>query len=122
MELKLNKETISLVVAVFGLAGSTWGFFTWVQSGRAEHSPVVRELAIKQLEQDQRLDRTDRDRDRFSAGIKDLTDKTGNLTVAVEKLTTTIELQGVSRKRAEDIDLPVLPSRSHAAINTERRK
>lgn len=122
MELKLNKETISLVVAVFGVIGSVWGLFTWVQNGRAENSPVVRELQVKQVENEQRLDRTDRDRERFTNSIDKLSGRTENLTVAVEKLTTTIELSEIGKKRAETYDIPLLPSQSPVAVRPERRK
>ncbi|PZR92237.1 MAG: hypothetical protein DI537_13700 [Stutzerimonas stutzeri] len=121
MELKLNKETVSLIAGVFGVMGTIWGFFIWVQSGRAEHSPVVRAIETTQMEHEARLDRTDQDRDRFNASIEKLTGKTEGLTIAVEKLTTTIELQNSERKRAENHPIvPLLPS--SVGIATERRK
>lgn len=124
MGFELNKESIGLIIGVCGLVATTWGFFTWVQSGRPENSLVVKEIVLKQSEHDNRLDRTDRDRDRATAQFKELGDKTVNLTVAVERLTTVIELQSTERKRAftDDSQSILLPSRSSSAINPERRK
>jgi F420-0:gamma-glutamyl ligase-like protein len=122
MGFEINKETIGLVAGVCGLIATTWTAFTWIQTGRAEYSPVVKEIVLKQVEQSHRLDRTDRDRDRFQTNIKELSEKTGDLTEAIVRLNTTIELQSVERKRATDDSAPLLPSRSPAAINPERRK
>lgn len=100
--IKLNKETLGLVTACFTVAGSIFGVYNWLLSGRAENAPIVKEIvlqmrdqaradAVKDAEQDNRLDRTDEDRARFNQNVKELTDKTGELKEAVVKLTTVIE-------------------------------
>lgn len=118
----INKETLGLVIACFSVAGTVFGVYNWMLSGRAENSPVIKELvielgkqnvdkALKDHEQDQRLNRTDEDR----AATKELTTETQKLKEAVVKLTTVIEGGQVTKKaeyispfgRAEPITIGV---------------
>ncbi|NKL08306.1 hypothetical protein GFL39_25900 [Rhizobium leguminosarum bv. viciae] len=85
--IKLNKETLGLVIACFSVAGSIFAAYNWLLAGRAENAPIVRQLVLKDQMQDKRLDRTDEDR----AITKELSQKTGELKEAVVKLTTVLE-------------------------------
>lgn len=125
-EIKLNKETLGFVTAIFAVAGALLTGYNWLQSGRAENAPVVRQIQQKDLEQDHRLDRTDQDRERaeqdrqhFNANIKELSDKTGDLKEAVVRLTTVLENQP-SRKAQliTPIPLPAVP----AGLSIEARR
>lgn len=108
-EIKLNKETIGFVTGLIGLVVLGINGYDWFRSGRAENSPIVRELItsindntanqkLKDQEQDTRLDRTDRDRDRNTQALKEQTSETQKLKEAVVKLTTVIEQNTVTKK------------------------
>ncbi|MGV1754817.1 hypothetical protein [Agrobacterium sp. CG674] len=107
----VNKETIGLVMGIVGLLGAAIGGYNFFLSGRAENSPIVRELIVKDALQDKRLDRTDEDR----AATKELSNKTEKLTEAVVKLTTVIE-NGVITKKAEYIYPNPLPGREPISL------
>ena len=94
----LNKETLGLVIACFSVAGSIFGVYNWLLAGRAENSPIVQELILKDQRQDQRLDRTDEDRVKNTEALKEQTSETQKLKEAVVKLTTVIEQKGVTQK------------------------
>jgi hypothetical protein len=96
--IKLNKETLGLVIACFSVCGTMFGVYNWMLSGRAENSPIVRELLLKDQKQDQRLDRTDEDRVKNTEALKEQTAETQKLKEAVVKLTTVIESNGVTKK------------------------
>lgn len=99
-EIRLNKETIGLVMACFTLAGALFGVYNWLLSGRAENSPIVRELLMKDLTQDQRLDRTDEDRINNTKALREQTAETQRLREAVIRLTGVME-RGQETKRAD---------------------
>ncbi|WP_276122578.1 hypothetical protein [Pararhizobium qamdonense] len=113
----LNKETIGFVMGIVALMTAIFGGYNWLLSGRPENSPVVKEIEIKNFEQDQRLDRTDRDRERSTAATKELTSKTDELKEAVVRLTTVLEQGGPLTKKAEYESL--LPSVNRQAIKFE---
>ena len=107
----LSKETISFVAAFIGLVLTFISGYNWLLSGRAENSPLVHSLVTKDIQQDNRLDRTDQDRERWNANIKELSDKTGELKEAVVKLTTVMETS--TTRKAElisPIPLPTMPA------------
>jgi hypothetical protein len=128
-EIKLNKETIGFLTGAIGLCVTIFTGYNYYQSGRAENSPVVQQIAssiaevsrnqaLKNQEQDSRLDRNDRDRERFNTNIKELTDKTGDLTIAVVKLTTILEN---SPTRKADLVTPIpLPSMPLVSVEAKR--
>lgn len=107
----VNKETIGLVMGIVGLLTTAIGAYSYFLSGRAENSPIVRELIIKDALQDKRLDRTDEDR----AATKELSVKTEKLTEAVVRLTTVIE-NGVVTKKAEYIFPNTVPGRDPISL------
>jgi hypothetical protein len=115
--ISVNKETIGLLMGVFGVISTGIGVYNWLLAGRAENAPVVQEIVLKNHEQDQRLDRTDEDRARFNENIKDLSSKTGDLKEAVVKLTTVIEENGKVTKKAEYFSPMMTPS--HRPISVE---
>lgn len=100
-EIKLNKETIGFVMGLIALVTSGIGAYNWLMTGRAENSPIVHEMIIKNAEQDKRLDRTDEDRQNNTAALKEQTTETQKLKEAVVKLTTVIEQNGTTTKKAE---------------------
>lgn len=97
-EIKLNKETIGFVMGLVALTTAAMGAYNWLLAGRAENAIVVRELVIKNVEQDRRLDRTDEDRQNNTAALKEQTAETQKLKEAVVKLTTVIEQNSPTRK------------------------
>lgn len=97
----LNKETIGFAMGLVALVTSGIGAYNWLLDGRAENSIVVRELVIKNVEQDKRLDRTDEDRKNNTEALKEQTAETQKLKEAVVKLTTVIEQNGPPTKKAE---------------------
>lgn len=102
----LNKETIGLVMGLIALVTSGLGAYNWLLSGRAENSPVVRELVLKDQKQDQRLDRTDEDRIKNTEALKEQTAETQKLKEAVVRLTTVIEKQAPTRKAENEFGIP----------------
>ncbi|TDW20390.1 hypothetical protein EV128_12520 [Rhizobium azibense] len=100
--ISINKETLALVTGCIAVCSTAFGIYNWLLSGRAENAPIVRELvqsiseagkvqAVKDQEQDIRLDRTDQDRDRNTEALKEQTQETQKLKEAVVRLTTVIE-------------------------------
>lgn len=118
-EIKLNKETVGFASMVIALVVTGITGYNWLLSGRAENSPILRDLLtaiqqttseqkLKDQEQDKRLDRTDRDRDRNTQALKEQTTETQKLKEAVVKLTTVIEQSSITKK-AENDYAPVYP-------------
>lgn len=97
----LNKETLGLVIACFTVAGSIFGVYNWLLSGRAENSPVVRELVIKNVEQDNRLDNFVQSLSSYADVTKEQTQEMKNLNASVTRLTTVMEQNGLMTKKAE---------------------
>lgn len=100
-EIKLNKETIGFAMGLVALVTSGIGAYNWLLDGRAENSPVVRDMIIKNAEQDKRLDRTDEDRQNNTAALKEQTAETQKLKEVIVKLTTVMERNGGPTKKAE---------------------
>ena len=111
----LNKETLGLVVACFSICGTVFGIYNWMLAGRAENSPVVKELIIKDQKQDQRLDRTDEDRVNNTEALKEQTAETQKLKEAVVKLTTVLEGSTVTKKAEYQYPSP-LPGREPISL------
>lgn len=101
-EIKLNKETIGFAMGLIALVTSCIGAYSWLLSGRAENSPIVHELVLKDQKQDQRLDRTDEDRIKNTEALKEQTVETQKLKEAVVRLTTVIEQNSPTRKAEYD--------------------
>lgn len=111
-ELKLNAQTIGLAMGLIGLVTVGINSYNWLLSGRAENAPLVRQIvvdmsdtstkqAIKDAEQDTRLDRTDRDRARNIEATQKLTEATQSLDKSITRLTTVMEQNGLFSKKAE---------------------
>lgn len=111
----LNKETIGFVMGLIALVSAGIGAYNWLLAGRAENSPVVHELILKDQKQDQRLDRTDEDRIKNTEALKDQTVETQKLKEAVVRLTTVIEQNAVTKK-AEYLQSP---SRQSIALEVQ---
>lgn len=119
-EIKLNKETVGFVMGLVALVTSGLGVYNWLLVGRAENSPIVRELIVKNHEQDQRLDRTDEDRVNNTSALKEQTAETQKLKEAVVKLTTVLEQNTVTKKAENDYPF-VYPGAARSSINLEVR-
>lgn len=93
---KVTTANIGFAMAIVGVLTLGWNISGYFAS-----------IAQKNLEQDMRLDRTDRDRERFNASINTLTDKTVELKEAVVRLTAVIESGTRSRKAELLLPSPV---------------
>ncbi|MBX5130838.1 hypothetical protein HJB53_30570 [Rhizobium lentis] len=112
----VNKETIALAAGLIGLATVGWNVVSYLKGLEPKNNPVIQEVVTKNREQDQRLDRTDEDRQI----TKELSQKTGELKEAVVKLTTVIE-QGSALSKKAYWEMPSVPGQSRQAINLEVR-
>jgi len=114
--------TGTVAVITLGLKG-----YDFLLNLKAENSPMVKQIvvrmdsdALKNQEQDLRLDRTDRDRERFNQNVKELTNKTSDLTAAVIKLTTVMEGNTITKKAEYVVPMPVSPTRQAVAMEVVR--
>lgn len=112
----VNKDTIGLVMGIAGVIGVAITAYNWLLAGRAENSPVVQEMVIKNLQQDQRLDRTDEDRVNNTRAIKEQTSEIQKLNTAVTELTTVIKTTSPTRKA----EVYSLPSSSDLSLGVNR--
>jgi hypothetical protein len=111
----VNKETIALVAGLIGLVTVGWNVISYFKTLEPKNNPVVQEILSKNQQQDTRLDRTDEDRQI----TKELSQKTGQLTEAVVRLTTVIE-QGSSMPKKAYWEMTPKPD-GRQAINLEVR-
>ncbi|QIG75634.1 hypothetical protein EVC20_063 [Rhizobium phage RHph_Y2_17_1] len=112
----VNKETIALAAGLIGLVTVGWNVASYFKGLEPKNNPVVQEIVSKNKEQDQRLDRTDEDRQI----TKELSQKTGELKEAVVKLTTVIE-QGSALSKKAYWEMPSTTDPTRQAINLEVR-
>ena len=95
----VNRQTVGLAVGVISVLGATIGGYNWLLSGRAENSPIVREMTIKSAAQSERLGKAEEYIQNNTAVLKEQTAEIQNLKEAVVRLTTTIETD-VLKKQA----------------------
>lgn len=115
--ISLNKETLGLVIACFSVAGSIFAVYNWLLSGRAENSPIVHELILKNQTQDQRLDRTDEDRLKNTEALREQTAETQKLKEAVIRLTTVIENSPTKKAEYYFENMPTRPGLANVEVS-----
>jgi hypothetical protein len=117
---KVTPATVGFVLSLITLVTTLVGVISYVKSLEPANSPIVREMQLKNADQDRRLDRTDEDRINNTAALKDQTAETQKLKEAVVRLTTVME-QSVITKKAENTYPFAYPSASRASAEFEVR-
>lgn len=116
----VNKETIAFAAGIIGLLTVGWQVTSYFKGLEPENNPLVQQIQIKNIEQDDRLDRGDRYRERDIEATKESTAEMKNLNTAITRLTTVMEQNGLMTKKAQ-VEPPILTGPSRYPITYEVR-